>query len=261
MQTHQNIEAILQKLGYTKKEVEIYLHIQTHGALTPSQVAKQTGINRTTVYSVAKELLKRGVITEDLGKKQRLLVATHADALAGSVRLEQKMLDEKKRLVNGAMRAMKEMTKDARYSIPKIQFVPQERMEDFIYKRADVWDASILERDGSYLGFQEQAFVEQYAKYIEWYWQRAPKGIKLNLLSNDSDAEQYVASSVKTYSGNERKITFWKKDLRFTATTWVMGDYVVMFVLSSKPQYLVEMHDAVFAQNQRVLFQTILEDL
>ena len=114
-----------------------------------------------------------------------------------------------------------------------------------------------METDGTYLGFQEQAFVEHYAAWIKWYWSRYPKGMRFNLLSSDSEAEQRVASFTTT----ERKITFWKKNLKFTATTWVMGDYVVMFVLSSSPHYLVEIHDARFAQNQRALFKAILEDV
>jgi predicted transcriptional regulator len=251
------LETLLLKLGFGPKEVDVYLSIQKHGKVTPAQLAQITGINRTTVYSIAKELIKRDVITEDLGGKQRFLIASPPESLAGTVRREQKALDEKKEVVNQAMSAIKEVVKNAEYIIPKIQFITEDKIEDFLYSRTPEWDKSIMETDGTYLGFQEPAFAKQYAKWIKWYWSRHPKKIKFNLLSNDSEAEQHVASSVTP----ERKITFWKDSVKFTATTWVMGDYVVMFVLSSKPKYLVEIHDKVFAQNQRELFRGILEDI
>ena len=252
-----NLEALLIKLGFGPKEVDLYLAIQKHGKITPAQLAQATGINRTTVYSTAKELIKRGVVTEDLGGKQRFLIASPVDSLASAVRREQKELDSKKELVNEAMKALEEVAKDAEYSIPKIQFITEDKLEDFLYSRTPTWNKSIMEVDGTYLGFQEQAFAEQYADWIKWYWSDYPKGMKFNLLSNDSEAEKNVASRTSP----DRKITFWKDSVKFTATTWVMGDYVVMFVTSSKPQYLVEIHDKVFAQNQRELFKAILEDI
>ena len=251
------IENILTRLGFGSKEIDVYLSIQKHGKITPAQLSQLTGINRTTVYSTVKELIKRGVIAEDLGGKQRYLIASPPDSLAIAVRKEQKVLNEKKEIVNEAMRAIGEISKDAQYAIPKIQFITEDKIEDFLYSRTPEWDKSIMETDGTYLGFQEQAFAEQYSKWIKWYWTRHPKGIKFNLLSNDSSAEQHVASRVSP----DRKITFWKDSVKFSATTWVMGDYVVMFVISAKPRYLVEIYDKVFAQNQRELFRGILEDV
>ncbi|PIR47476.1 hypothetical protein COV06_03405 [Candidatus Uhrbacteria bacterium CG10_big_fil_rev_8_21_14_0_10_50_16] len=251
------LETLLFQLGFSKNEAEVYLGVQKHGKITPAQLAEVTGINRTTVYSLAKELIKRGVIAEDLGQKQRFLIASSADSLAGTVRRKQKELDKEKDVVNQAMAAVQDISRQAQYAVPKIQFITEEKLEDFLYSRSPEWDRSIMETDGLYLGFQEQALAEQYADWIEWYWGRSPKGMKFNLLSNDSEAEKRVAMSTIP----DRKMTFWKENIKFSATTWVMGEYVVMFVLSSSPQYLVEIKDARFAENQRALFKAILEEL
>lgn len=256
-QSTKTLETSLLQLGFGPKEVRVYLGIQKHGKITPAQLAESTGINRATVYSIAKNLLTRGVITEDLAEKQRYLVASPPDSLAAVVRKEQKALNKKKDLVNDAMEQITKFAQNAEYAIPKIQFITEENIEDFLYRRAPDWNKSILSNDNSYLGFQEEAFVNQYADWIDWYWKHADPRIKLRLLSNDSHAEKNVAA--KDYT--QREIIFWKDNVKFTATTWVMGDYVVMFVLSSTPQYLVEIHDATFAQNQRALFKGILEDI
>ncbi len=75
------IEEILKKLDFNDKEIQIYLAILQHGKMTPSAVSKVTKINRTTVYSTAKELVKKGVMKEDFGGYIRSFVALHPKSL------------------------------------------------------------------------------------------------------------------------------------------------------------------------------------
>lgn len=61
----------LKKLGLTPDECKIYLSL-LDSAKSHLEVARKTGVNRTKVYRVADELIKRGLITveqDDLGKK------------------------------------------------------------------------------------------------------------------------------------------------------------------------------------------------
>ena len=69
------IEDTLRQLGFNEKEIRVYLAVLQHGHMTPADIAKLTRINRTTVYSIAKELVKRSVLTEDLGGANRRLIA------------------------------------------------------------------------------------------------------------------------------------------------------------------------------------------
>ena len=63
------MEKILEKLGLGNKEQIIYKLILERGKIAPVQVSRLTKINRTTVYSAAKELQEKGLIVEDLGGK------------------------------------------------------------------------------------------------------------------------------------------------------------------------------------------------
>ena len=74
----------LQQLGFGDKEIAIYLCIQENGKLSASDVARITKINRTTVYSVSKELIKKGVIQEDLGGSNRYYTALSPEELRRS---------------------------------------------------------------------------------------------------------------------------------------------------------------------------------
>lgn len=252
------LSSLLQSLGFTEKEALVYLAIQKHGRVSPSDLAEATGINRTTVYSVAKELLAKGVIVEDLGSHTRELLATAPEELERLLERQLSELKQKQSVVDEAVEMVRGIAGEALFPIPKIQYVKEDRIEAFLYDRTPVWDESMLKGDGSYLGFQEAEFVGKFEKWIDWYWNRASEKIRLRLLA-ETDTEAEARMSGKGYK--QREIVFWKKSVNFTATTWVMGDYVVMFVLSSSPNYLVEIHDARFAENQRALFKAILEDI
>ncbi len=249
---------LLLSIGFTQKEADLYLAIQKHGRIAAADLAVITGINRTTVYSVTKELLSKGVIIEDLGSSTRELLAAAPEELQRLLERQMTEVKQKQSVVDEAVEMIRDIAGEATFPVPKIQYIKEDRIETFLYDRTPVWDESMLKGDGSYLGFQEVEFVGKFEKWIDWYWNRAPEKIHLRLLAAAStEAETRVAS--KGY--NQREIIFWKENVNFTATTWVMGDYVVMFVLSSSPHYLVEIHDARFAENQRALFKGILEDI
>ncbi len=250
---HQN----LGKLGFTNKETEVYLALLTHGKMTPAEVAKLTRISRPTVYSVAKELVKKGVVLEDLGGSSRSLVAKQPEDLAVLVNREQKALDIKKATVKTAIEELSRVAQSVKYDIPKIVFIPEEEIDAYLRKQTAIWNDSIHETDGVYWGFQDPTLVESYQDWIDWYWQRSLKLPVLNLLSNISNAEQRM----HTKGYKNRNIRFWNGADAFTATTWVMGNYVVMIVTSQRPHYLIEIHDAMMAQNLRQLFKGIWKSL
>lgn len=249
---------LLELLGLTPKETQIYIAIQKQGRVAPADLADITKINRTTVYSVAKELLNKGIVLEDLGSPKRELLATPPEDLRKLIDQDLDAIKQRESVLDEAIESIKSVAGNAAYPVPRIQFIKEDRLESFLYERTPTWDASIVERGGEYLGFQEPIFVEKFEDWIDWYWGQAPSTIQLKLLSaKNSDAESRVA----TKGHDRRQIIFWKATITFNTTTWVMGDYVVMFVLSTSPNYLVEIHDHRFAENQRVLFRGIIADI
>ncbi|MDB5259705.1 MAG: transcriptional regulator TrmB [Candidatus Taylorbacteria bacterium] len=252
------IEQILQELGLKEKEVKTYLAVLELGHATPAHIARLTGINRSTTYSIAKELIARGIIVEDVGGKQNYLTALPPEDLKKMIRKEELELQNKKVLIGKAVDALKDITKNTRYSIPKIQFVYEEDIEAFMEKQAPIWSQSILKNDSIWWGFQDPSFVKSYQGWIDWYWKKcAPSKLSLRLLSNESKFEADM--SKRGYSN--RIIKFWNGEGDFTATTWVTGDYLTLIVTNQKPHYLVQIYDAKLAHNMRELFKGIWEGI
>jgi DNA-binding MarR family transcriptional regulator len=247
------INNLLQQLGFSEKEITVYLAILENGKITPSELSEITKIKRTTVYAVAKELIRRGVITEDQSSSTSYLLALPTD-LSNSIQKEEIELQERKKITEEAIKGLKTIVKNNKYSIPKLVFISENELEMYLYKQSPIWSESISQRDGIWWGFQDPSFVQTYEKLVDWFWTEAnSKDISLKLLTTQSDIEKEMEE--KKYTKREMK--FWKGGQDFTSTIWINGDYIVMINTSQRPHYLVEIHDAVMAHNLRELFKTI----
>lgn len=244
------IELLLKELGFGTKEIQVYLSILKAGRILPAELAKKTGINRTTTYSTVKLLLKKGVIAEDLGSSPRALIALPPAELDNIVKKEERELKLKKAKVNSAIKELQKFSTAENYSLPKIVFIQEEDIENYLYKRAPIWTESLLQYDAVWWGFQDHTFVEHYQGWIDWYWKTAPKEISLQLHSNKSDIEEVM----KEKKFDRRIISFWPFD-QFTGTVWVNGDHLILIVTADRPFYLVEIADKRLAENFRTLFQ------
>lgn len=250
------INDILRQLGFSSKEIEVYLAILKHGKIAPADLAKTTGINRTTIYSVSKELVKKGIITEDLGGSVVYFVASTPQDLGLIAKKEEKQLEEKRGLIDNAIKELATIVGQTKYSIPKIVFVAEEDIENYLYKQTPIWNKSIMGQDKTWWGFQDSNFVRFYEKWIDWYWESgSPKEVNLKLLSNES------AEDLKAKKYPRRKIKFWNQSKDFNATVWIIGNYLVMIVTSQNPHYLVEIHDETLANNLRLFFKGVWTDL
>src|SRR3989344_5726073 len=246
------INELLGKIGLNGKEIQVYLTILQQGKIAPTALSKVVGLNRTTVYSVAKELVAKGLVTEALGSPTISLIAKPLKELETMVMREEREAHAKKELVTRAIQELQSIVKTQQFALPKIVFVPEAEIEAHLYKQTSLWDKSILKYDGIWWGFQDETLVSNYEKWIDWYWETGSNPqTKLKLLSNEA------AEKIKKKKFERRQIRFWGPSQEFSATTWILGDYVVMIVTNQKPHYLAEIHDAVLAHNMRQVFKGI----
>lgn len=69
------IATFLQDYGFTANERRVYLDVYKYGQSYASTVATRTGIDRTTVYSVLKKLVKEGVLIQTSSGETRAYMA------------------------------------------------------------------------------------------------------------------------------------------------------------------------------------------
>jgi sugar-specific transcriptional regulator TrmB len=252
------IQETLKRLGFNGKEAEIYLEILKLGRATPTQIADNTGINRTTVYSSYKSLLKKKVIVEDLGHKYTYLVALPPENLSVLLEKQKKKLAEQEKLLSTAITELAELPSGTQYAIPKIRFVEEDDLEKFFYQRSDEWNKNVKQHDSTWWGFQDHTLVERYKQWVYDYWHtfESSKGILEKVISNRSDTERAMAK----LNIMDREIAFWKT-ASFNASFWVGGDYIIMVYTQHRPFYLIEIFNPVMAENLRSLFKNLWKEL
>lgn len=252
------IDELLRRLGFSDKEIQIYLCILENGKIAPAAIASLTNIKRPTVYAVGKELLKRGIITEDMQGTGGYFVALPPSELESALKREEEVLAHKKKIAREAARELESLPKSKTYSVPKMRFIDEYSLKDFLYRQTPVWQENMVRTGNTtYWGFQDHTLVEnkENQEWIDHWWKIAPKEIDLKLISNDSEIE----TKMKERNYERRQIKFWKKDLQFTASNHVVGDYVLFIMTKQRPHYLVEIHDAAYAENLRQLFKNLWE--
>lgn len=251
------LETILKQVGLTDKEIHVYTTLVEQRRLTPAKIAKATGLNRSSVYSIAKGLMRKDLVREDYAKKQIYLSALPPENLNNLIKKEERELKEKKELIGNAISELQAININTTLSIPKISFIYEEDLLDYLYEQSPVWDESCLKYDGVWWGFQDHTFVENYKVWIDWFWATfAPKEILLKMFSNDSSTEKNMKS--KGYA--RRMVRPWKGGTDLTSTTWINGDYIVMITTRQRPHYLVQIHDKTLAHNMREMFKNIWEN-
>lgn len=250
------LEQLLKQLGFNEKEILVYLAILKSRQINPQKLTEITKLKRTTVYSVVKELIRKGTIAEDKAAPTMMLVALPPEDLEKLVQKEEEALEEKKYLISQSVKELLKIEQSTLYPVPKLNFIPEIDMKYYIKKQTQTWSESIMAADGIYWGFQDPSYAENYAEEIDYYWNhKSAKDVTLYLLTNESDIEEKMQE--KKY---ERQIIkFWNKSEPFASTTWVMGNYVAILRTHVRPHYLVEHHDPELAKNLRQLFKWVWE--
>lgn len=249
-----SIKETLSKLGLSEKEIVLYTTLLKHGRSTPTVLSKMTKINRATVYHTAKGLISRGLIAEDVAGSTIHFLPLSPGNLEKIVEDSRRDLTHKENLVTQAIADLSLVAPDETYTVPKIRFVEEHNLEKFLYDNAARWNTELLKYDGTWWGFQDHSLVENFQEWILWVGKTKEyrdKRIQAKLLSNDSAVEKKIEAKIPKSKRNTRFV----KDMNFTSTIWIVGDYVVTISTRAHPFSLIEIHDASLAHNLRETFK------
>ncbi len=88
----------LQNIGLTEKEAILYLELIKYPFLTPTEISKKTGINRTTIYPVLEQLMKKRLVKEVDGSKKTKYAAESAERIRTYFEEQKSRYEEQERL-------------------------------------------------------------------------------------------------------------------------------------------------------------------
>lgn len=244
----------LKELGFNEKEQSVYLALFKHGPLTPSQIAKLTRINRPTVYNVAESLKAKGVVGTEAGNKATVYIPLNPEHLFGLVDKPLRELEERKKLIHQTVDALKTLKASTTYPVPKIRFIEESGLENFLYSNIEAWQQSVKKSDNAWWGIQDYTFLKHFGKFNDWYWSKPiSEGVRMCQIGNESEEERRLLRRIRKHTRDVR----FSSDMLFTSSIWVGGEYLIMIFTRQQPFYLVEIHDAMLASNMREVFKKL----
>lgn len=254
------ITATLSRLGFNEKEIKVYLALLKYGKVRPSVLASRLSISRPTLYVVAKSLLAKGVIAEDLTEKVLHFTPLPVESLKTLLDTQKRELGEKEAQVVKAISELSMITADKKYPIPKIRFVSDEAIEKHLFANTARWQDSVIASDGIWWGFQDKSFATRFEKWIHSTWE-TKQSKHANYLPQFLTNESTVESKISRKHGKDKRQIKYITDTNFTANMWVCGESVVMIVTQVSPGYLIEIHDNMMAHNMREIFKKLWEKI
>ena len=245
---------LLASLGLNRSETAVYEAVLHAGSIDPAALAKASGIKRTTAYSVARGLVEKGLLIEDVTKRPRAFTPAGPKEVLALIEADKKRSAERETKLTRLASELAKLTSNTSYPVPTVRFIEEAKIRDFLYQQDSAWEESLLATgETGWWGFQDHTFVEHFGSWIREYWEDASKKLEVNLLSNRTPGELAFASDPV----ERRNIKFWGEAANFLSTTWAIGDYLVMINTRTKPFYLVEIHDKLMAHDQREVFKNL----
>ncbi len=247
-----NINTTLEKIGLNEKEIKLYLTLLKYGKMKPTALAATTKISRPLVYNLAKNLLSKGFISEDISGKITHFTPLPPKSLEKLIDEAKRETKEKELLIRQAINDLSLLTVGKQYPVPKIRLIEEKDIEKFLFDNLTKWQDAILDHDGIWWGFQDHNFVEYYEKWIKSTWetiQTKNPQYQTKVFTNDSNIEQKLKNKYP-----KRQIRFLANN-KFTATTWICGEYLIMIMTQEHPFYILEIHDKLIAYNTAEIFK------
>lgn len=115
------LHQILQKIGLSEKDAEVYLACLELGTQPASTIAKKAGLKRPTTYMILDALQKKGLVSEYTGANVKYFTAVSPEYLLSFVEKQRKELSQHQRELEQFLPQLQSLSNP--YSLnPKVKF-------------------------------------------------------------------------------------------------------------------------------------------
>lgn len=249
-----DLEKKLIEFGLKEKEVKIYLIIIKEQRITPLELSRKTELKRPTIYNIADELIKKGLIEIDFTSKNTYYIALSVEQIFKIIEKEKKELSRKEQKSKEIVLSLQKLPKrKEEESISTRAVFGNKEVLDFLKKRSFVWAKSCIETgDKKWWGFQSSDLIDRkdFKKWTVFFWKNiASKGIEFKLLINISNFEEKFGNRIK---GRKAKLF---NRVNFKTTQIISGDFVINITIKNEELYLIEIEDKKTAESLREMFK------
>lgn len=250
------LKGILQKIGLSDKDAEVYLACLELGTQPASIIAKKAGLKRPTTYLILEGLLKRGLVSEYTGSNVKYFTAVSPDYLLNFVEKQRRELTSHQRELEQYLPQFQSLLNP--YSLnPKVRFY--EGMDGIERAMNDTLTAKDVLR--AYSTMDAWFAREDTKKYILWYGKQRVQERKLPLYCICPDtptSRKYLEDEyVDAQSGNKLSHFRWlPKEIQSFSNEINIYDNKMSIACLGKNELLgIIIESESIAQTQKSIFE------
>jgi len=220
---------ILQRIGLTRGESEVYITLLKTGNTSSGRLIKDSGVSRSKVYEVLERLKQKGLVTEMIKQNVKYFEVTNPTRIIDMLKIEQNDMNKK---INEAKNLIPQLV--------KVQSAQREKQESKIYTGIEGWKTlynEILETHKigeEYLAFgisPEDLNNKQVQQFFRnFHLKRAEKKMRARLIMYDKTRE-----IIKKYFSDIKYYQYRFLDTKFPTNINIHKDNVVTLVWGENP--------------------------
>lgn len=243
-----SLEYDLKQIGLDEKEARVYLAALELGPATIQNLTKKSGVNRSTVYEMIKNLKSEGLVSETVHGKKHLVIAAEPENL-------KKKIKTKEHLLNSIMSDLKSLSNLSSFKPKIIYYEGREGLSE-IYtdtlsiKEKKIWaispSRSIMETVG-------EDFLNRYVE------ERAKKEIYTKLIHITSNMVDYKYLDPRSYDKTLREVRFTPIGVDLDNVLVIYGNKVAV-LSTQKEGFGIVIESREYAKTMKV-FYNILWDI
>lgn len=245
---NERLVSVLNDIGLSENEAEVYLTSLSLGPTTILRIAKSSGIRRTTVYSVIDALKVKGLMHIKPAGLKQLYVAESPDRL-------ENILESKKRSLQ---KLLPEFT--ALYNLKGTESTV--KYYEGLSAVKNVYETILdpMKPGDDYLVISdlEKFFVKTDQKYFEDFLEKRIKSmVKARLIATDSERARYM----KKYAKNmNHEVRILPEGSKLSVDTMIVPHKVTIFNMD-EPISAISLENNAMIEMHRELFEIIWHSL
>jgi len=241
----------LQDAGLSEKEAKIYITLSELGLATVFEIAKQSGINRSSTYVVLESLKKKGLVGTSPDKPVAQYFASSPDSLIQSASARAKREADVKNNLEQILPELKALHKDTRHH-PKVRvYEGKDGSREVIYS---IFDEKITDLKTCADASKMFKFIPD---FLEHNIERGKKGIKMYAINPAS--KEMLEFGRKHPPPKKDEVTLIPEDkFKFPVHIGIFGD-TVGFV-SMKGEFGIVIENKEITESIRNLFDLAWEE-
>lgn len=249
------LEEHLCEIGLNKREAKVYLELLKIGDQAVSVLAKRLNYKRSSMYSILKSLMGKGLLSTSKMNGAQYFRANDPNSLIAYLDSKSRHYDFQRSQTLSIIPKFRELNSEFNFSKPIATFCEGEQSLDYLLRNA------FSESDFLYSYFPIETKLNDYLKFFlsesdELFCEEPEKELRV-IFPNSSEISNFVSSLTCMTHSNKKAIFLNHDRFHFKSFVNIYSEKVIMVNLEQGMESAAIVDDACFASVQRTLFDLL----